>query len=356
MEVHSFIAESAVDAVAQIREQLGPDAVVLNVRKRAGQGLSRLWQKPQIEVLAYVPEKGPPRDVGEIAQLRDELAAIRQKVFTPSAAEETPSGDDAALLARPSSFTTGEWRSGAILENSGLLPLHAQRVVNEMSARYGEAPPSTLTDELTLATEVLSGWWREPQQERSASNLHIFVGTPGSGKTTVLSKWLAQTTLIEEKSAGVWRLDGRTANTAEALSVYCEILNVPVERCYACDSAMADAEMKFVDVPGVNWSDSAAIADLALQLAAFPRCQVHLVLNLAYELPLLLKQLRAFASVPVNDLIFTHLDEEPRWGKIWNFVLGTNYCVSFCGAGQNVPGDFFVASAAKIISRQFGRK
>jgi flagellar biosynthesis GTPase FlhF len=55
----------------------------------------------------------------------------------------------------------------------------------------------------------------------------------------------------------------------------------------------------------------------------------------------LLAQIRAFSSLPIEDLILTHLDEEPRWGKIWNIVLGTNYPVRYLSAAQNVPGDFY---------------
>ena len=33
MHIHTFIADSATEAVEQIREKLGPEAVVLNVRR-----------------------------------------------------------------------------------------------------------------------------------------------------------------------------------------------------------------------------------------------------------------------------------------------------------------------------------
>ncbi len=95
---------------------------------------------------------------------------------------------------------------------------------------------------------------------------------------------------------------------------------------------------------------------LARQIQAFPNPQVHLVLNAAYELPLLLAQARAFAALPLAGLIFTHLDEETRWGKLWNFVLGTNFSIRFLSAGQNVPGEWTPATADQILSRQFPRK
>ena len=58
-------------------------------------------------------------------------------------------------------------------------------------------------------------------------------------------------------------------------------------------------------------------------------------------------------QLPIEDLILTHLDEEPRWGKIWNIVLGTNYPVRYLSAAQNVPGDFYHAAAERILARQF---
>ena len=53
MKIVPFIAESAEDAVAQIRQKLGSDAVVVNVRQLPAEGLSKLWKALRIEVLAY---------------------------------------------------------------------------------------------------------------------------------------------------------------------------------------------------------------------------------------------------------------------------------------------------------------
>jgi flagellar biosynthesis protein FlhF len=106
-----------------------------------------------------------------------------------------------------------------------------------------------------------------------------------------------------------------------------------------------------VDLPGVNASDADAIKSLAKQIAAFPNPQVFLTLNAAYDTTTLLHQLRAFSILPITALIFTHLDEEPRWGKILNFCFGTKCPIAFLSAGQNVPGDLISATPEKIVSR-----
>jgi flagellar biosynthesis protein FlhF len=198
---------------------------------------------------------------------------------------------------------------------------------------------------------ALSSFWKKPVYRPGPTLWHAFIGPSGSGKTTCLCKWLAQTVLLAGCSARVWRLDGARANTAEALSVYAEVLGVPVSRSWPGDPRNPPAQVHFVDWPGFDWRDTAALEAHAQRLEQMPALQFHLVLNGAYEVSLLLEQVRAFSSLPVGDLIFTHLDEETRWGKLWNFVLGTNFAISFLSAGQNVPGDFRAASPADLLPR-----
>jgi flagellar biosynthesis GTPase FlhF len=54
-------------------------------------------------------------------------------------------------------------------------------------------------------------------------------------------------------------------------------------------------------------------------------------------------------------LVFTDLDEERRWGKLWNFVLGTDYALRFLSAGQYIPGNFFEPTPELVLARQFPR-
>jgi flagellar biosynthesis protein FlhF len=183
----------------------------------------------------------------------------------------------------------------------------------------------------------------------------VFIGPPDSGKTTVLCKWLTPAVLTEQSSARVWRLDGAGANTAEFLSVHCEMLGVPVERFWT--GIDTPAELQFIDLPGVEADDARALAGLRIQLSALPNPEIHLVLNAAYETETLLTQYHAFAGFQPKDLILTHLDEETRRVKLWNLVFGTNCMIGFLSAGQKIPGDFLRAAPdllfpAEIIPQQ----
>src|SRR5271170_6218219 len=112
-----FIAASAEEAVAQIRARLGSDAVVLNVRPLKPPGLARLWQKPMIEVLAYRPEPAEPHAItvpvnGALAEFRQELEEIKQQV----------------------DLNSSGWRVAALLQKTGLLPLHVQDILDDLKS------------------------------------------------------------------------------------------------------------------------------------------------------------------------------------------------------------------------------
>lgn len=378
MPTLTFIADSAADALAQIRAQLGPDAVVLNVRQLAGPGITRLWQKPRIEVVAHVPAPDPTpmptaATADGVAELRRELVELRTRMElerrraaapaappTPAPVVPEPEAAEAAPACFapnrriPKTSSTSCWRVAEVLERSGLNPQFAQRIEDEVIARHGRTPPGSLAAELQAAQAMFAGLWRPaPAPAADVNRPHVLLGAPGVGKTTLLCKWLAQAVLLEGRRAHVWRLDSNVANTAEALSVYGEILGLTVARIWRGIGEAEGADLSFVDLPGLNLRDESAVKAVQALLALMPGAQLHLVVNAAYEVPLLLAQLRALAVFGPADVCVTHLDEESRWGKLWNLTLGTNLPLRFLSAGQNIPGDLVSASPEKIFLRQF---
>jgi flagellar biosynthesis protein FlhF len=386
MLVHTFIVDSASEAVGLIRGKLGPDAVVLSVRKLPADGVSKLWKKPRLEVLATVPSPSVPSPppggpepvfpgptpeplfqtpaVDPLVELRRELSEIRAEVSRVRDAGATPTSElPPEAIPEPPPLEPfvpksvpypGNWRVGPILEATGLLPRHALRVVERLCQEHGETGPAALGEQLEQAAKILKGEWVVPPSPppRGASEVHVLVGPPGSGKSTALCKWLAQWVLVEGRSVGVFRLDGATANTGEFLSVYAEVLGVPVQRSLGPDASSA-TDVVLIDLPGVSHLDRASLLSLKEQLRSVGPARVHLVLNAAYDASLLLAQARAFACLNPTDWMATHLDEEPRWGKLWNVILGTNCPLSWMGVGQNIPGMFHRADPDRLLGYQF---
>jgi flagellar biosynthesis protein FlhF len=230
----------------------------------------------------------------------------------------------------------------------GLQPVLFEKVLERVRSQHGPQPPAVFAEEIALVRAAMAGFWR-PAPEETGRRIHAFIGPPGSGKSTVVCKCLAKSVLGEGRSARAWRLDSRAANFPGLLDFYAEVLGVKVEREWKGVAALAGCEAAFVDLPGVELQDTNAAEQLRAQLVRLHGAQIHLVLNAAYETPVLLAQARAFEDWPVCDLIFTHVDEEKRLGKLWNLVLGTKFAIRFLAGGQNVPGELHVASPERLI-------
>src|ERR1700722_1281342 len=149
MQPIPFTAASAEEAVAQIRAKLGPEAVVVNVRPLPANGLARLWQKPMIEVLAYRPETPAfvtTPVVEALAEFRQQLHEIKQQVENHSSKTESEPSNSAPHFSPPAfaveaDLDCGDWRIGAVLQKAGLLPLHAQAVLDQIRSDHGDIPP-----------------------------------------------------------------------------------------------------------------------------------------------------------------------------------------------------------------------
>lgn len=372
-----FIAHTPADAVAQIRSRLGPQAVVVDVRRIRPKGLASLWRKPQIQVLAQLPDEAAPRH-SELDPLLPTSAPAHTApvVATPALpavlpapmpaitpvpviaprptldsepAQDSPSAPMGASRFAMPDRGRSDWHCPTLLTTLGILPLNAEKAQEHLRRQHGNHPPASLREELYLTRSALLDLWKSARPARPG--LHVLVGSAGSGKTTALSKWLTQVVLIEGASARVWRLDIPRANTSDALDVHCDILNVPMERHWN-PRIPAHEDHLFVDLPGIDARDEAELAEVRNLLSMLPTSSVSLVLNGAYDVGLLLSQVRSFSRLPLTDLIVTHLDEETRWGRLWNLVLGTDYPLSFLGAGQNIPGRFMSADPEALLPEQ----
>jgi flagellar biosynthesis protein FlhF len=345
MKLSAFIADNTQDAVRIVRENLGPEAVVISVRKLPQSGFSRLLNRGggQIEVTACVPDK----------EEKVEKPAPRHAVpaevdaYVPF---ENPSENDFS----PTPRAARRWRSVQWLESLGLLPEFADRLELKLRARHGNNPPVMPIEEWEAVRDTLATFWRPPHPDTESSGRpHVFIGPAGSGKTTALCKWLTGAVLRGQQRARVWRLDGETANTSEFLSLHAEMVGVPVERFW--NGAPNAGELMFIDLPGIETHSNAGMKALRELLQSLPAPHIHLVLNAAYETTLLFEQFNAFAPLLPEEIIFTHLDEEHRRVKLWNFVLGTNCSLGWLGGGQKIPGEFRRADSSLLFPHKIAR-
>ncbi len=356
MNAVKIIASSTQEALEKVQAQVGPDAVILNVRKLPADGMKKLWAKPQVEVLATTPEPEPSEQESlqqltvKVQQLEDELQARGVVSVEPlplsSPDDRLPpkvmqmiraaQGDEMEEVLLP---------AVRVLEQIGLLPSHARWLSAQSRNFLGATRPRNLLEEMELLRDVLSEYWHQLARrvEKPGNPVRVLVGTPGTGKTTVLAKWATLETFLRQRPSRIWRLDTDRPNTAEFLSLHGELLQVPVERLWNPDEQPPEDTMRLVDYPGVPIDQPDSLEALARQVKELGATEIHLVLNAAYDLGLLLRQARAFSQLRLSGVILTHVDEDERWSKVWNIMLATQLPITYLSGGQDIPGDFHPA-------------
>ena len=159
MKIVPFIADNAAAALAQIHQELGPEAVVLSVRPLPRQGLARFWQKGRgVEVLAGVLEPGHPP--GET--FRPEPSTALQSRVSPGAPELPPLYDGrphvfigppgvgkTTLLCKWMAFavlnenrTARVWRlDGALANTAEFLNIYGEMLAVSVERFWNLSPP-----------------------------------------------------------------------------------------------------------------------------------------------------------------------------------------------------------------------
>lgn len=370
---YKFTVRSTEEAVRTIREQLGENAKVLSVRQVGGEGLTGLFSKPKLEVVAQISEPAsvgsPVADAREpanagVAGLYDSPTVFRSEESAAPIGVATETNIEPSL-AENRSAAAARSPSAKIAAPSGTrLPelLRRSGFSETMVARLQASPALVGQDERPLHQTLVEVGraLRQSGAKRPARPLPArtaFLGTPGVGRTTALCKWLARDVFAKGRTGRVVKAEFDRPNPAEGLAVFCEALGLTLEY-HAPDSVAASASERsapppsiptlqpepeggflYADLPGIslrNPSDNAALTRFLDQEKFTGRV---LVLNAAYDHAMLRRCYAVGRDLGATHLVFTHLDELDHWGKLWDFLIEGELTPLFLATGSSLTGD-----------------
>ncbi len=370
MNIKRYTANNAKQAIEAVYNDLGPDAVVVHIRKLTKPGLQGLFQLPGIEVSACAPSatgtltkkesvassSGIMQSVklhGGRLDMVDDTPIALPKPSAPASVDtnETIESDVVASAGENDAEPIAPWGAEQVLDSIGIQSVAIEKLTRLARHRFPQHEEATVKDQLKQIRFCLLDYWSSliSEAKKSSHPRKLLVGPPGCGKTTTICKWMTQTVLAKREPTRIWRLDGHSANTAEMLTVHAEMLDVPVERVWKKEE-FAGPAIEFVDLPGVTPSDAEGMRVLASMVNKLRPAECLLVLNSAYELDHLIRLVRSFSELHVHGLVMTHLDEETRWSKLWNLTLVTGMPIRYCSSGQEMPGDFVETSPQNLFN------
>lgn len=317
MHLKRYQRETVQDALRAVREDLGPEALVLSTRMVAARGLRGWFGQRSVEVTAAAERPAMSETRHETSPYRDIADRATQEI----AARLEAAGVDASLARR----------------------------VADAHPRVGRRGASIQSLRRTLAEQLVP----LAAQDTEYAAVEVFVGPPGVGKTTTIAKIAAQERARRGKRLGIVAADGFRVGAVEQLRLYAEIIGAPLTVARTADDLEAALEGSrrtlLLDTAGRSPSDDMS-KEMLRVLARRPGVRTHLVLSADSPVDALRRALDRFQDARPQRIVLTRLDEAESLAPLVGLLRDHQIPVSYLGTGQHVPRDLQVATPAALAA------
>jgi flagellar biosynthesis protein FlhF len=366
MRIKSYFAHTVEDALAEARQELGADAMLVNTRR----ALPETGHEGEYEVVLATdaPEpletadaavvckpahRIPDRLSLEVSELKRELEGMRRTLAQSAFSAPGWSGGSGDGAAAYSALTTAEVEPQLARE---IVEAAEQAVRGKAAGRASQRLDAAALEQ-AVAREMASRFTAQPGLGRTegAPRIAALVGPPGSGKTTTLVKLAVNYGLVGRKPALLLSTDTYRVAAAEQLRSFAAILGIGfqlVETMTGLAQTIEEHRGKdliLIDTPGIAAGDFEEASELARFLAGRPDVDTHLVLPASMKAADLARMVDTHRSFAPRRLLFTKLDETGSFGPIFNEAVRTGMPLSFFTDGQRIPEDLREATSQGLL-------
>lgn len=415
MIIKKYKAKSEQEAILMARDELGPEAIVMNVKTIKPGGFMRLFKKTKVELTAAIDDhmaekadSGEKKDEAEqgnnsyqfgdafsgkkemyseeaknaieekinsIAKLLEQQMVIKKEAvmetapaqYIYNAASTTDSLQAADMQEKAAA--QGEAARSKVVEL-----IHKQLTDNEVKREYADI----IVEEVDEAGDkhpidnALANVYQKivlklgeietlkPGEDRP--KLVFFVGNTGVGKTTTMAKLASKCKLEDKLSVAMLSVDTYRIAAIEQLKTYANILNAPMDVIYTpddmrkCVEKYKDYDIILVDTAGRSHRNEEQRKDLKAILDSVSEYEqeIYLVVSATIKYSDLYDIAETYSKCFDYRIIFTKLDETKGLGSILNLKLDIGKPLSYVTWGQNVPDDIGVLNPQIIAKKLLG--
>ncbi|MBL0731458.1 MAG: flagellar biosynthesis protein FlhF [Desulfosarcina sp.] len=368
MQIKKFEAQNMAGALRMIKQEFGPDAVILSAKTlKQDRGVFGIPKKALVEVTAATDSndtlfnkdnyrKSKKIDYRDRPDMSDVQSSFRKKSITDlvqnrfrslkkRTAYKEVKVDKHREHDRQLTILTEKFKAQGIKEEPALeLAVEINKIASDVELKeslsdlfkkkYFVSKPITLAE--------------------GEKKIVALVGPTGVGKTTTIAKLAAVYSLKMNKRVAVITLDNYRIGAIEQLGIYARITGIPMESVSCRDELMTalnsfkEYDLILIDTPGIGRNETAKLKELKNGFKNIDFCAVYLTLSSSTQATDLIEMVEHFEVIPIHAYIFTKLDESILHGNILNLLFCTKIPVAYFTTGQQVPDDICAASTGLL--------
>lgn len=383
MWVKKFLARTVPEAMAQVKAELGSEAVILHTSQVKVGGFFGLFGTLMVEVTAAADrpttrEAIPNIQVAVSAAPPPSPVVLRD--LTPPVVEQ------ASMTAMKNEMLSMKAMMGRVLDRMSepesvvahidpeLRTLHTRLLGGGVNEEAASALLHRVTALAPMAKIGLSEAHRRVKDLMqvdlstvetirsmgSGRRVVALVGPTGVGKTTTLAKLAAHYVLGRRQNVALITADTYRVAAVEQLRTYADILGAPLEVVYDAKELEAAVERQrhreliLVDTAGRSPRNVEQMQELVHDLKVLKADEIYLVLSMTSSPGDAERILESYLPTGVQRVIFTKWDEANTPGMVYNIAYKYKIPLSYITCGQNVPDDIEIADPDKITRAILG--
>ena len=395
MNLRTFSAPTFAQAMALVKSEMGPNAVIMHTRTVPRRKWLGLRRKEVVEIVAgnglnVAPRRRPgqtPTTQVKAAGGSPRPAAKPQAAPHPGRELlDTPAASRAIMMSISSEIrdlrsTLEDLVRRTKKDAAPLVPDHLfdhythliqNQVAEELATDMVRQLQTFRVDQLQQESFVREKLVEQVERMIPASgglqrkkdtgpHVVVLIGPTGVGKTTTLAKLAANLKLREDKRVGLITLDTYRIAAIDQLRRYAELIGSPLKVANSSEemadavAGMSNCEFVLIDTAGRSPADTMKLNELRGMLEAANPDEVHLVLSSTASQSCIEFAVERFSTVRVDKIIFTKLDEAVHVGVVLNVVRKVNKALSYVTTGQNVPDDIEVGKGSRLAQLILGK-
>ena len=371
MRVKTFRAPTLAEALAEVKADMGRDAVIVQTRRLRQGGILGMLATEIVEVTAAIdptpaqsakpsraatPVREPANkeeniEDAKLLAVHLELASLRKTLETAMASmQQGMPRTNGSLPQEPKSNAWQEWARRNDIEPAAAEALF-QGIPAADSANLERQYP-LLRERIFSVFNKSAGIALRP----GYCKVVALVGPTGVGKTTTVAKLAANFALREKYRVALITADTYRIAAVEQLRTYAELIGIPLEVIYTpmeLRNALVqhqDKQLVLIDTAGRSPANQPQMAELESLMAFDDSIEKQLVLSATTKFAECLDAVQRFRETKPQKYLFTKLDEACNLGTLFSLLYHAPKPLSYITTGQNVPDDIELADPERLTT------